>query len=119
MPASSGGRLTRTFSGRTFLAGPPTEGATLFVRVTRGRYRPSRFESVEKLASDVLLPALRRMPGFRGFTGAADRAAGTLVAISYWETREQADAVGTHQPPFENLGVVLEPAQTYEVVVQD
>jgi hypothetical protein len=91
----------------------------VYVRVTRGRYRPSRFDSIEKLAEELLVPALRQLPGFRGFTGAADRAGGTLVAISYWDTAEQAGAAADQRRPFEELDVRFEAAELYEVIVED
>jgi hypothetical protein len=90
----------------------------MYVRVSRGRYRPSRFEDVRRLAEERLVPNLRAMPGFRGFTGAVDPATGLLVALSYWDTAEQAAAVGPQRAAFEALGVRLGDAELYEVVVQ-
>jgi len=69
-----------------------------------------------------LIPAIRQLPGFRRYTGAADRAAGRGVTLTEWDSQEQAQALGTAVgglvQEMAKLGVQVETAQVYEVTLQ-
>ena len=101
----------------------------MFVRVTPIRFDPSslRFDPSRQAAvtdesRDIVLPLLKGLPGFRRYHGAVDSAQGTGLAISYWETREQAQAVSeavrTIAPQLQTAGVELSAASIYEVLVE-
>jgi hypothetical protein len=70
------------------------------------------------MVNEHLVPnVLRQRPGFRSYHGGINREASTLVAVSIWDTREQAEGLASARSPFEALGVAFEPAETYEVLV--
>jgi quinol monooxygenase YgiN len=94
------------------------EGVT-YLRLTRGRFEPATAHELAGLAQ-ALLAAMRRLPGYRSFRGAVDRAAGTLVVVSTWDSAEHArfsrEALGDAAARGQALGVRLEPPEIYEVV---
>jgi hypothetical protein len=103
------------------LAGSQKEDS-MFVRVTPVRADASRQDAVTQLTNDVVIPLLSGLPGFRRYHACLDSAQGTGVAISYWETREQAqavaDAVRTIASQIQTAGAALGPAAIYEVVAE-
>jgi hypothetical protein len=90
----------------------------MYVRVTRGRFDVARTDEIQRLSEKQLVPALKQRAGFRGYQGGLNPATGTLVAISNWDTREQAQDVGTVRAPFEALGIHFEAPEVFEVTVQ-
>jgi hypothetical protein len=94
----------------------------MYVRVTPVRADASRQEAVTQLTNDVVIPLLRGLPGFRRYHACLDSAQGAGVAISYWETAEQAqavtDAVRTIAPQIQAAGAELGAAAIYEVVAE-
>jgi heme-degrading monooxygenase HmoA len=92
------------------------------VRVTVLSADPGRFADIERFANERLIPAIRQQPGFRHYTSAGDRASGHGVAISEWETLEQAQAgagaaFGLGQE-IADLSLKVEAVYVYEVVAQ-
>ena len=87
----------------------------MYVRVTRGRFDPARTDDIERLVAEQLIPALKQRTGFQGYQSGLNSEAGTLVAISNWETREQAQDIGTVRAPFEALGIRFEPPEIFEI----
>jgi hypothetical protein len=65
-----------------------------------------------------LLPNLRQREGFKSYHGGFDAATGRLVAVSMWDTREQAEGITSVRGPFQELGVQFEPPEVYEVAAQ-
>ena len=109
-------------AGHTAGQPPPSgRGATTYLRLTRGRFEPATYDELVALARD-LAAAMRRLPGHRGYHGAVDRAAGTLVVVSTWDRAEHArfsrDALGDALARGQALGVQLEPPEIYEVVAE-
>jgi hypothetical protein len=90
----------------------------MYVRVTRGHYDPSRYGEVKQAVDEQLVPAIKQLPGFRGYTGGVHHGAGTLVAISVWDKEEQASLIAGQRGTFEALGVRFEPAEVFEVIAQ-
>ena len=94
----------------------------MYVRVTPIRFEASRQDAVTQVSKDVVLPLLKGLPGFRRYHGGLDSAQGTGVAISYWETRDQAQAVSeavrTIAPQVQAAGVELSAPSIYEVMVE-
>ncbi len=90
----------------------------MYVRITRGRFDPARAADVERLTGEVA-DAIKGLPGFVAYQGGLDREAGTIVAISTWESESTVNFSR------EMLGEVisrvtelaqLEPPDIYEVV---
>ena len=90
----------------------------MFIRVTTGRFDHQREADLLRWGGEELLPALRQLPGFQGYHGGLDREAGRIVAVSLWETREQADALPERASAtlgqLAALGVQMEAHQTFE-----
>ena len=94
----------------------------MHLRITRGRFDPAAWDDLWRLGEEVLLPAMLRLPGLQSYQSGADRTSGVIVAVSTWETEEQArfsrDALGDILPQLQALGLQLEPPQIYEVTLQ-
>ncbi len=93
----------------------------MYLRISRGRFDTSKYDELLGLAEDIHA-AVRSLPGFQSFYGGADRAAGTLAVVSVWDSAEHAnvprEALGAIMPRLQAVGLQLEPAEIYEVVVQ-
>jgi quinol monooxygenase YgiN len=93
----------------------------MHVRVTRGSSDPAAYDQVVAISREIAV-AVKRVPGCRSYVGAANRATGAIVAISTWESAEAVgfsrDVLGDVVPRLSALGVRLEPAEIYEVVVE-
>ena len=105
-------------AGRAAPAGPGG-GAPAWLRITRGRFESARYAELVRLAPGPAA-AVQRLPGCGGYHSGLDRAAGTLVAVSTWDSVDHArfsrDALGDALTQILALGVQLEPPELYEVV---
>ena len=90
----------------------------MYIRVMRGRFSPTNTDEAVRIARDQLLPALRQRPGFRSYHAGLNHDAGTLIAISAWDTREQAQEAQTAHGPLESLGIRFEAPEIFEVTVE-
>ena len=61
----------------------------MFVRVTRGRLDPARFEEAEGITPEIGA-AVRALPGCQSYVNAGDRTAGTTITVTTWDTEEHA-----------------------------
>ncbi len=93
----------------------------MYLRITRGRFDPARYDESVALSQEVG-DAIARLPGFIDYQGGGDPTTGAIVAVSAWETAEQArfsrDALGDAVTRLLAAGAQLEPAEVYEVVVE-
>ncbi len=93
----------------------------MYLRISRGRFDTSKYDELLGLAGDILT-AVSSQPGFQSYHGGVNRAGGTLVAVSGWDSEEHAnfprEALGAIMPRLQALSVQLEPADIYEVVIQ-
>ena len=64
----------------------------MHARQTTVQGDPSNLDSAIQRVRDDVLPALQSSDGFKGFTLMADREAGMLVGVSYFESREALEA---------------------------
>jgi quinol monooxygenase YgiN len=89
----------------------------MYIRVTRGRFDPAKYDEFSRLSQEVNL-AVQRLPGCRSLHSGGDRAAGRLIAVSTWDSEEQArfsrDALGDVIARLQSLGGQLEPPEIYE-----
>lgn len=70
----------------------------MIVRISKGRYPPGRhaeFTALMAAAGDVLVPAIRRLPGCLSYYAATDEASSTMVNVSVWDTLEHAQAMAS------------------------
>ena len=58
----------------------------MFARVMRIRIQKNKLDQAVATYRDSVLPVARRQRGFRGATLLTDRATGTAVSITLWET---------------------------------
>ncbi|MDP9382278.1 MAG: antibiotic biosynthesis monooxygenase [Chloroflexota bacterium] len=93
----------------------------MYVRISRIRFDPDKYDQVMEIIRDVP-EVMRRQPGFLGYFAAADRAVGTGLAVSTWESEVQAwvsrAVLGDTVPRMQALGVELDAPEVYEMVVQ-
>jgi hypothetical protein len=94
----------------------------MYTRITTGRYDAARSQEVQDLVATRVLDAARKLPGFRSYNGALDRAGNRLAAVTTWDTEEQArgfrDQLGREiMDEIRNLGVQLDESQVYETVI--
>jgi quinol monooxygenase YgiN len=70
----------------------------VFVLISKGTYPPARHAEFTKRMADagqVLIPAIRRLPGCLSYYAATDAASSTMVNVSFWDTLEHAQAMAT------------------------
>ena len=95
----------------------------MYMRVTRVRFDPARYDEWNRIA-EAMIAFGQRLPGIQGTYGGVDRTSGTAVGISLWDTEEHARftldpaTLGDLLPRIQALGMQMEPAEIYEVVVQ-
>ena len=91
----------------------------MYLRLTRGRFDPSRYDEVMRLNQEINA-ALRRLPGLQTSQVGIDRTAGRLVAVTTWDTEEHArfsrEALGDVVSRMQAIGSQLEPPEVYEEV---
>lgn len=97
----------------------------MYARVTPSHLAdPSKREEALRLIDEQIVPALRQMPGFRGYLALGDQATGRSLAITLWETQEQAETFRASEgvrellAEAEAMGFTFETPQTYEVIRQ-
>jgi hypothetical protein len=62
----------------------------MYIRVTTGRFNASSAQEIQDLVAEKVLAVGRTLPGFGSYYGGIDRKGNRLVAISTWETEDQA-----------------------------
>ncbi len=95
----------------------------MIVRVSPCRYDPARHTEVVQALEEHIVPALRRLPGFRRYTQGLNREEGRGIVITEWDNLQRAQALRDAIGPvvidhFADLGLHLEAAQFYEVTAQ-
>jgi quinol monooxygenase YgiN len=89
----------------------------MWIRVSRGRFDPARYDEFRGLAHDVHA-AVQRLPGCQSVHTGGDRTDGRLVAVSTWDTEEHARfsrlALGDVLARIQSSGGQLEPPDVYE-----
>ena len=93
----------------------------MYLRLTRGRFDPSRIDEVTRLNQEVRA-ALERLPGYQGGQIGIDRTAGRLMAVTTWDTEEHArfsrETLGDVLTRMQAVGSQLEPPEVYEVTAE-
>lgn len=90
----------------------------MYIRVTRGRFDPAKAAAVDAATPDIVT-AVKALPGFRGYQGGLDRAAGTVLSITLWDDEAAANYPRQTLAPvaarLAELGVRLEAPQIVQV----
>ena len=90
----------------------------MYLRITRARFDPARYEELLPLTREVTT-AMQQIPGCQSYHGGVDRSAGTVAAVSTWDTEEHArfsrDSLGTVISRMQALGVQMDPPEIYEI----
>jgi hypothetical protein len=93
----------------------------MYLRVTRGRFDPARYDESVALSQEVA-DAIASRPGLVSYRGGGDHATGAIVAVSAWDTEEHArfgrEQLGGVLDRLLAAGAQLEPPEVYEVVVE-
>jgi hypothetical protein len=91
----------------------------MYLRLTRARFDPTLAEQVHPIASEVRA-AMRRLPGLQHIHQGIDRTAGTVAAVSVWDSEEHArfarEALGDPISRLRALGVRFEEPEIYEIM---
>jgi quinol monooxygenase YgiN len=110
------------------LAFPPTTTAEIsmtVVRISRGRFRPEQFETVEEAlatGAKTLVPAIRALPGLIHYYAGVDRVTSGVVNVSFWQdlasARQMEGLLAMHEQRevFLGLGVVFDEIANFERV---
>ena len=64
----------------------------MFARITTYESRPERVDEFRRATVEHVLPALRRLPAFRGVFFLADHVSGRVLVVALWETEEPLHA---------------------------
>ena len=93
------------------------------VRISRGRFEPTRYEEVSRLLGDSeipLRPAIEALRGLIYYHVAADKDTSTIVNVSIWEDASAARQMETlgpmlaQRPILEKAGVQFDRVANYE-----
>ncbi len=91
----------------------------MHLRLVRGRFDPAKYDDLLPLTPGILA-ALEGLPGCQGVYHGVDRATGTTVTVTVWDTEEHArfprDAVGDSIRRALAQGVQLDPPEFFEVI---
>ena len=91
----------------------------MYLRITRARFDPASYEQITTAAQEVQA-AMRQLPGVQHIHQGVDRTAGTVAAVSVWDSEEHAnfsrDALGDPISGLRALGVQFEPPEIFEMM---
>ncbi len=97
----------------------------MFARVTTLQVRPGKIDALVRVYEKTILPAAVAERGFRGTYLLTDHGSGKCVAVTFWETEEDAlanEASGYYQEQVGKVEHFLSATpvrEGYEVAVQD
>ena len=93
----------------------------MYIRITRGRLDPAKYDQLVSVAKDIEA-AVMAAPGAQSYVGGGDRAAGTTVAVSTWDSEAHArlsrnEALADIMPRLQAMGLQLDDPEVYESLV--
>ena len=94
----------------------------MYTRVTTGRFDAAQAQDAQDLITSTVAAAARQMPGLKSYQAGLDRQGSRFVAITTWDTEEQArgfrDRLGQDiMQQIQNANVQLDESQIFETVV--
>jgi len=66
----------------------------MHARLVTSQFQLDKLEEAIQLYRESILPVVRQLPGFKGYTGLVDRSRGKAVALTLWESEADARASG-------------------------
>jgi len=94
----------------------------MFARVTITQGPPERAEEVIRLVKEQIIPAAKKLRGFKGGYWLADRATGKGLTVTFWTN---AEAEGASAPSAAQMraqavtaGAETQSVEAYEVIAQ-
>ena len=91
----------------------------MYLRLTRSRFDPAVYEQIAPIASEVGA-GMRQLPGVQHIHLGVDRAAGTVAAVSVWDSEAHArfsrETLGDLLSRLRALGVQFEDPEIYEIM---
>lgn len=99
-------------------------GTPVHVTVTKTRSSPDEPIEIATIAGEEMLPWLRQIDGFEGLLMLNNAEDGTTLVISFWASREVADAHRVARAEFRDkitsaVGVRVEDVTDYEIALAD
>jgi heme-degrading monooxygenase HmoA len=64
----------------------------MHARVSTMQMEPARIDDAVNEFKQNVLPTIKEIDGFKGFTLVADRSSGKVIGTSYWESQDHMDA---------------------------
>lgn len=95
----------------------------MHVRISTIQADPSRIDDGIAVINDKVLPTLKGIDGFRAANFMADRSAGKLVGVAFWDSEEAMQASAAAVDPIRNVvaeamdGKIVS-VEPYELVAQ-
>jgi hypothetical protein len=91
----------------------------MYLRITRARFDPATYEQVSAAAQEVQA-AMQQLPGVQHLHQGVERTAGTVAAVSVWDSEEHArfarEVLGEPIGRLRALGVQFEDPEIYEIM---
>jgi quinol monooxygenase YgiN len=97
----------------------------MYARVTTGQIQPDKIDDASHVYRESIVSAMHQAKGFKNLLVLTDRATGTGLVISVWETEadmKASESSGHYQQQAAKLAHLLVGApsfETYEVTVQE
>ena len=63
----------------------------MFIREVKGHFKPGKFDLFNKRLDKEVIPMLQKQKGFRDELSFFDKEKDEAIAMSFWDTREQAE----------------------------
>ena len=91
----------------------------MYLRITRARFDPASSEQISAAAREVQA-AMQQLPGVQHLHQGVERTAGTVAAVSVWDSEEHArfarEVLGEPIGRLRALGVQFEEPEIYEIM---
>ena len=96
----------------------------MFARITTYEGRSGRVDEFRLAMEEHVLPALRRLPGYRGVLFLADHESGKVLVVALWETEESMRASEESAYWFRAYGAEavserITGVERYEIILSD
>lgn len=99
----------------------------MYIRINRGKFDTAKAQDIVEMlrkSEEQLSPALKQLPGLQSYQTGIDVEHGTMIAISNWDSRENAQSLGqlpemnALRATFQQYGIVFDPISTYNILWQ-
>ena len=91
----------------------------MYLRITRARFDPASYEQISAAALEVQA-AMQQLPEVQHIHQGVDRTAGTVAAVSVWDSEEHAsfprEVLGEPIGRLRALGVQFEEPEIYKIM---